>query len=48
MKGLKQMLTKPFIGFKKNVNRATTQVMMKTGTECIDSKIRLWNAAYTS
>jgi hypothetical protein len=28
----KALLTVAVIGFKKNVNRATTQVMMKTGT----------------
>lgn len=27
------MLTENALGFKKNVNRATTQVMMKTGTD---------------
>ena len=29
-----------FLGFKKVANRATTQVMMKTGRLCISAEVR--------
>jgi len=31
-----------YVGFKKNVNRATTQVMMKTGTHYLTRRTRVY------